>query len=221
MTGPFLIAPGDEYWSSKPKIAFIGQETHGWWTGQSILNQMGHYREFNLGANRGNGKKYSSPFWQVIRQFEVAFTGDRYNSAWLNLNRYDDNRRRPLLHDQAIISELDFLLLEELRLLAPDAVIFFTGQSYDQRIAALLQAEVLPLAPFLPRQLCEFKSPLLSCRIFRTSHPKHLQLKRRTGQVIESIREEVKEMCFPMNRFVGDASELDYITLTPPVECYF
>jgi hypothetical protein len=86
-------------------------------------------------------KKYSSPFWQVIRKFEKALTGDTYNCAWLNLNRWDDNSHAPSLENQQILSELDFILLEELRLLDPDLVIFFTGpwNDYDQRIGSRLQ----------------------------------------------------------------------------------
>ena len=71
----------------------------------------------------------------------MALTDDSCNSAWLNLNRYDDTRQRPSPHDQQILSELDFLLLEELRELAPDLVIFFKAITMTRGLQPPLQAQ--------------------------------------------------------------------------------
>jgi hypothetical protein len=49
LTGPFLIAPGEKYWNSKPRIAFVGQETHGWHIDGTIRDRMNNYLEFNMG----------------------------------------------------------------------------------------------------------------------------------------------------------------------------
>jgi hypothetical protein len=189
ITGPFLTCPGKKYWNSPLKVVFVGQETHGWCSDLSICLQMGHYRRFNLGANSARGKKYSSPFWQVIRKFEKALTGDTYNCAWLNLNRWDENRRAPSYENQQILAELDFILLEELRLLAPDLVIFFTGPSpaYDYRITSLLQAQAVPFGSLSERRLREFESSLLNARVFGTYHPNYLQRSRLADEVINAV----------------------------------
>jgi hypothetical protein len=92
---------------------------------------------------------------------------------------------------------LDFLLLEELRLLAPDLVIFLTGpwHGYDGRIAWLLQAKALPFSSFPERQLCEFKSSVLDYRIFGTYHPNYLQRSRRADEVIKAVSLAMRIYC--------------------------
>jgi hypothetical protein len=91
MEGPYLIAPSEKYWSAKTKVAFVGQETRGWACSEcDIEQQMKAYSDFNL------GEKYrASPFYSVIRQFELALTGGHYTSVTLNLNRYDQGGKRP------------------------------------------------------------------------------------------------------------------------------
>lgn len=182
MQGPFLISPNDAYWSSTTKVAFVGQETNGWASQSDTALQMAEYRDFNLGKDY-----YSSPFWNVIRKLENALTTSTYSSAWLNLHRYDQERKRPSQDNQRILSELDSLLLEELTLIAPDVIIFLTGPSYDLRITELLQAKQIPIEEFTPRQLCRIESPVLRGNIFRTYHPNYLRRSGLEKRVIASI----------------------------------
>jgi hypothetical protein len=188
MEGPFLIAPNEAYWNSPLKIAFVGQETNGWESEREILAQMAAYSAFNLGE-----AYYSSPFWNVIRKLEDAITGTTYSSAWLNLHRYDEGGQRPSWDNQIILSELDFIVLEELKILAPDVVVFLTGPDYDQRITALLQADYLPVGEFPTRQFSQIQSPVLSATIFRTYHPKYLRLSGLEEPIISAIREMVAQ----------------------------
>lgn len=182
MGGPFLTAPNGDYWRSSRKVAFVGQETKGWPSEPDIYAQMATYTRFNLGKGY-----YSSPFWNIIRKFEAALTGSTFSSAWLNLNRYDEGGRQPTVKNQRILAELDFLLLEELTLINPAVVIFFTGPSYDQRISKLLEARPLEIESFPPRQLCRLLSPVLTSVIFRSYHPKYLRLSGLEKPVIDSI----------------------------------
>lgn len=182
MEGPFLTAPNDDYWRLPRKVAFVGQETKGWTNETDIYAQMATYSRFNLGK-----AYYSSPFWNIIRKFEAALTGSTFSLAWLNLNRYDEGGGRPSVENQRILAELDFLLLEELTLINPAVVIFFTGPEYDQRISKLLKATPLEIESFPPRQLCRLRSPVLPSVIFRTYHPKYLRLSKIEQPVIDSI----------------------------------
>ncbi|MBA3966910.1 MAG: hypothetical protein H0X47_14290 [Nitrospirales bacterium] len=182
MEGPFLTAPNDDYWRSPKKVAFVGQETNGWTSETDIYAQMANYTHFNLGK-----EYYSSPFWNIIRKFEAALTGSTFSSAWLNLNRFDEGGGRPSRENQRILTELDFLLLEELTLINPAVVIFFTGPDYDHRITKLLEATQLEIENFPPRQLCRLRSPVLPSVIFRTYHPKYLRFSRLEQPVIEAI----------------------------------
>ena len=182
MEGPFLIAPNDVYWNAHTKVVFVGQETYGWSSEDDIASQMQTYSRFNLGE-----AYYSSPFWNVIRKFETALTGNTFSSAWLNINRYDQGGARPSWSNQCILSELDFLLFEELKLLSPDIVIFFTGPHYDKRIIDLMEATFSPVNNLTLRQLGNIHSEKINTAIFRTYHPKYLRLSGLEEKVIEEI----------------------------------
>ena len=184
MEGPFLIAPGEAYWKAKPGVAFVGQETHGWTSEEAVATQMAIYRAFNLGA-----EYYASPFWSVIRKLEAALTGGTYNSAWLNLNRYDEAGGKPSAENQARLAELDFLLLEELRIVGADVVILFTGPGYDERTNRLLGSVPVPVAGFPPRQLCQLESSALGGVILRTYHPNYLRRSGLEPSVVGAIGE--------------------------------
>ncbi len=186
MHGPFLIAPNEAYWRSEIKVAFVGQETRGWASALDVQSQMEDYSDFDLGKNY-----YASPFWNVIRKLEKTLTGTSHSSAWLNLNRYDQDKKRPTESNRLVLAELDFLLLEELRILAPDIVIFLTGPSYDLRINRLLQATQLPVKGFNPRQLCRVESSVINCKIVRTYHPNYLRRSGIEKSIVATIRAEL------------------------------
>ncbi len=196
MNGPYLIAPNDAYWSATTKVAFVGQETNEWTSKLDISEQMDTYRKFNLGEEYQ--KKCRSPFWSVIRKIEDALTGSTLSSAALNLNRFDQTRddqnsKAPSIGNQLILSDLDFLLLEELKLIAPDVIIFLTGPHHDQRVTRLLQGEMMPIDGFNQRKLCLIKSPVLTGMIFRTYHPGYLRRRGIAVKVIEAISDAVSK----------------------------
>lgn len=186
MEGPFLIAPSDSYWSSAIKVAFVGQETHGWPSIDDDLDQMQEYVDFNLGE-----KYYSSPFWSVIRKLELSLTGSQFSSAWLNLNRFDQNGGVPSDENGRALSELDFLLVEELKIISPDIVIFFTGPKYDDRLFKLFPSITEAVDGFDERQFCFLNSPALSAKLLRTYHPNYLRRAGLEKSVIEKISESV------------------------------
>lgn len=182
MEGPFLIAPNDAYWNAKLKVAFVGQETYGWTDEIEIDAQMEAYSRFNLGEDY-----YSSPFWNVIRKLETALTGANYNSAWLNLNRYDEAGGKPSWENQVRLGELDFLLIEELKIVAADVVILFTGPYYDDRVNKLFGSGQTLVEGFSLRQLCQLQSPSLNGAIFRTYHPNYLRRSGLEPAAIEAV----------------------------------
>ena len=194
MKGPFLIAPNDTYWRSSTKVAFVGQQTNGWCSTNDITDQMKEYRDFDLARNYK-----STPFWNVIRKLEKRLVQNPYSSAWLNLNRYDqgdDNDSgggEPSEKNLIILSEIDYILLEELKLITPDIVIFFTAHTRDNRIISLLQGKKLTIGNFTQEQLCKIESPCLESLIFRTYHPKSLRLMSLEENVINAICTEVTQ----------------------------
>jgi hypothetical protein len=186
MEGPFLIAPSDLYWASEVKVAFVGQETHGWPSVEDNRMQMQEYLDFNLGE-----KYYASPFWSVIRKLELSLTDSNYSSAWLNLNRFDQAGGVPSGENKEVLSKLDYLLIEELKIISPDIVIFLTGPSYDSRLFKLLPGSMQVVGDLNERQLCRLNSDVLPANLFRTYHPNYLRRSGLEASVVAAIQESV------------------------------
>ncbi len=130
MHGPFLISASTKYEYSNLKVAFIGQETNGWTCHKSIESQMTTYARFDYGKHY-----YASPFWNVIRKVEKALKIEPYSSMWLNLNRYDENNKRPSRERLMQLQLLDEILYKELVILNPNIIIF--QQSYRLKFIEL------------------------------------------------------------------------------------
>lgn len=173
--GPFLISPDDKYFNQQKKIMIVGKETFGWSKhGGNIDLAMEHYREFNLGS-----KYYSSPFWNITRKIETTFDIEPYSCAWGNLNKFDVNQGTPFGIYLEEISKLDKLLLEEIHILKPDNIIFFTGPALDYRIKNIFKDIVFePIEGFSRNQLCRLTHPELPLNTWRTYHPNYI---RRSG----------------------------------------
>jgi hypothetical protein len=183
LEGPYLVSPNTAYAAVNQKVVFVGQQTNGWVTTDcDVSEQMKSYAAFNLGA-----AYYSSPFWNVIRKIEERLTGEQYCSVALNLNRWDQGGGTPSPHNLLILAELDFLLLEELRLLSPDVVIFLAGPSYEARVGTLLGGERINILGPAGRQLCEIRSPVVNSRVFSTYHPNYLRKSGLEDKVLDAI----------------------------------
>lgn len=189
MLGPFLIAPNDLYWNAKIKVAFVGQETFSWTDHDTIEAQMGKYTEFNLGISY-----CASPFWNVIRKLESGIIGSEYCSGYLNVNRYDEHGGRPSYLNQKVLQEVDYILVEELKILNPDFTIFLTGPDYDWRVTELLKCAHLEIPGFTTRQLCRLETSAIPGTVLRTYHPRYLRQGKLEDSVVATIIEFAKSL---------------------------
>lgn len=182
--GPYLIEPHDSYIQAPYRVVFVGQETVHWWTSEcDIEHQLKCYRDFNLNGH-ADGSRHPGAYWNLIRTLEKGILGNTHACAALNLNRFSQNGRRPSWQNQQIMAEIDFLLLEELALLQPDLVIFFTGPNYDLRLETLLKTPWASVPGFPVRQLACMNPALLGCPAYRTYHPTYLRRRRLEKTVI-------------------------------------
>lgn len=184
LNGPYLCSPSDDYWESAVKLVFVGQETNGWNSQPDVEKQMEIYSKFGVAKNYKKGA-----FWQVIRKIEKNINGKEYGCASLNLNKFDVNRKGPGKSYSALMEKFDHILLAEIQLLKPDAVIFFTGPSYDRRLINLFNAEFIKLEDFEIRQLAEIKSPNIPYIAIRTIHPQSM---RRLGREKDFLTQMTK-----------------------------
>jgi hypothetical protein len=129
---PLLISAIPEYVSSVKKLMIIGQQTHGWEVGENIQQLMDGYNNFKVGKNYNHK---SSPFWttQYDLYERLNPTSEKYGFIWNNLLKVDLNKNRSSQLEEELGKEFP-VLIEEIRILKPDVVVFFTGPNYDNRI---------------------------------------------------------------------------------------
>lgn len=184
LAGPFLMSPSENYFLQKVPVLIVGQETCGWdYYVDDIEKQMEVYEEFNLGINYR-----STPFWNVIRKVEKVLGNKEYSCAWANVSKYDLDGARAFGEHEKVISSLDDILIEEIKIVNPKICIFFTGPSYDYRLQNIFKGiEFKELPNWKSRQFCQLSHPDLPELTFRSYHPKSLRIRKLEDKFINFI----------------------------------
>lgn len=218
---PLLLSVSDKWAQSPNRILIIGQETQGWDFDpgdyfpdleSSIRNfsdfQKLHnsvpaltagYRAFEFA--RHQPANYNSPFWRAYRSVRCSLNeeadGPETAVLWSNLFRVDLDGgsvvKNGSSEEVTHIREAGITLLrEEINLLKPTAVIFFTGPDYNEHLHA--QFPGVEAGHFLdhdPQKTAVLRHALLPSRSFRTYHPGYLS---RSGQlgIIQEIIQQLK-----------------------------
>lgn len=189
LAGPFLMSPGQNYKEQKLPLLIVGQETNGWtYHFQEIEKQMTTYETYNVGMNFG-----TTAFWNVIRRVENLLGNAPYSCAWTNLSRFDLYGGKPHGKYQKVISQLDNLVMEEIKIVDPKVCFFFTGPDYDKRLGKIFnEIEFIEIPGWDMNQLCLLKHASLPVYTFRSYHPKSLRLRRLEAKFIQTVSDFVK-----------------------------
>ena len=172
IAGPLLMSPNPDYYISTNKLLIIGQETNGWsYHIDDIEKQMKSYEEFNVGI-----EYYASPFWNITRKVETALGNNQHTCAWTNLNKFDLDSGRPFGEYETAISELDDILLSELKIIKPDFCLFYT--------------EFIEIPNFTVTQFCKLKHPDLPENSYRSHHPKSLRIRYLEDDFIDYLTKQ-------------------------------
>jgi hypothetical protein len=188
LSWPLFIALPDAYSTARLKLLVVGQETFSWWGllgtvmgDDPVGTVMACYDRFKLGEG------YRSPFWDATRELVRLLGGSAsVGLAWSNLYPCDQRKRRP---DKSLRRPLlDLRLLpQEVAVLKPDAVIFFTGPRYHDALTSLFPDARLAEAGAPPGQWVQRVAHVqLPAASFRTYHPAYLRRKRQ-GAVIDTL----------------------------------
>ena len=181
MSNPLLAAVPSEYEKLKRRLLIIGKETHDWglWDERSKTDPIRALRNGYEGF--GRGKKWNSPFFQAARRLQKKLNPDSDPSAfmWLNLLICDQNQKTPTPEIIEKLRAISFLR-EEISILQPHAVVFFTGPVYDYTIK---HRQYFPDAEFEPQLplWSKVRAAGLPAKTARTYHPKYLRLKKQFG----------------------------------------
>jgi len=212
--GPFLISVTEEYANMKPRVIIVGQET-GWWpnykdycTGdKKIEDMLKAYWAYNFGVPHSNpdvARKYlnfrhvrknTSPFWNLFRSFVKCLCNDVHGSIlWQNLIKFDYNGASVFKASEKVQERVfqiqNGLFREEIKILSPDVILFFTGPKYDGVIKKYYPNSMFDEVR-KPEKVYRVKHPDLPELAFRTYHPKYLYLKRMQDRTIDLIHSEI------------------------------
>lgn len=181
-TNPLLLKIDENYANAKFKIMFFGQETNTWLGEQNNAEFLGQiepvyhlYENFFLS---GNCYSYGGQFWNGVSrcvQLVEKEINEKVGVVWNNIIKVGKcGKGAPFASIQEIQFEHFNVYREEVDILEPDVLIFFSGPNYDNQIKkAFGRLDKNSIDGFTERQLCEIKIPN-SVPAFRTYHPNYL-----------------------------------------------
>ncbi|WP_207492507.1 hypothetical protein [Aridibaculum aurantiacum] len=197
--GPLIMnAWEDEYINSQVRILFIGQECDGWigWTVDKFEELNNKYIDFGL-SKKGD----RTVFWQYVYYVNSILNpnnAEGNNFLWTNVSKFCMWDGKPLdwTTHQTTVKHFD-CLKEEIRILKPDVVLFFSGPFYDDKIKLQFDTDIsfeqvdneIPL-----RELAILKNENLPKHTYRTYHPKPMQMLYKTGHleiILNKIKSEI------------------------------
>lgn len=185
ITGPLLISPPINYCKQKNKIMIIGQETFGWHSEISdIEEQMKRTEEFNLGEN------YTcSPFWNFFYKVEEIFGNEKRSSLWTNIHKFDLNNGALDLDGKKEIKEINKIIIEEIEIGKPEVCIFFTSHNRDKELEQIYEGiKFEKIEGWDTKWLVLLKHPKLPQLSIRTYHPRYIRMKKKETSFFETLK---------------------------------
>jgi uracil-DNA glycosylase family 4 len=173
----------NSYFEARKRLMIVGQQTYGWENG-NIDELLRCYKAFNFGENY-----HASPFWNITSKICNIMGISRFAIAWTNLVKCDFREERPPLHLEERIQEAFPVLREEVDILQPDLLIFFTGPAYDERIAkSFKNISFRALDEFSYNTLATVVGPDVPANTLRTYHPKYLRISGKEADFLTYIK---------------------------------
>ena len=178
-THPLLIRLPDEnaYHTADVKMMIVGKETNDW-EGPFGKHSMDSLLDFYAAFLPANGKSKRSPFWQYIKkwaeQIRTYTPNETVSIVWNNIHKLGRAGEigTPCKSTQEIAKQHFNILEEEVKILKPDIVIFFTGPDYDNAISAQLPGiELEEITAGKRKQIAHCVHPSLPYLSYRTYHP--------------------------------------------------
>jgi hypothetical protein len=137
ISSPLLIKVNEEkYNNSDLKIMIIGQETFGWhgeFGSENIDKLMIGYDNYLTNNLRGKNKRV---FWKAFHYFEKELNTFHHDKStyyiWNNLIKISKYEDKGMTNKIRNFERNNFsVILDEIKILKPDVVIFFTGPNRD------------------------------------------------------------------------------------------
>jgi hypothetical protein len=197
---PMFLKATPAYFAGNPRIVFVGQETHGWWTDCKIADDQitaAEVMDFYQGVDMTNFRIHSpSPFWRAIRELGSLLGQTGYPAPVISANLFPCDVAKTRAPESLLETMRSWKLLPaELKILAPDVVIFLVGPIYAWNLSCYFGTPVEP--KLSSKNLFQpYSPPEQAWKGWITYHPKRLRLSRNWAVIdvmAESIRRSVAE----------------------------
>jgi len=199
-TNPFLISVNGNYSEFKNSIMIFGQETNSWCKecgisggySNSLLKSLTIYDSFYL---KGGINNYRGPFWNEFKRIkqEVNKTKNAV-FVWNNINKIGRIGKGNIKEINEIQFRKFHVIREELKILKPQILVFFTGNDYDHFIRHNIEPfEQIKLSESLTE--LKFVNEFKHLRAFKTFHPNALYRQGKNKIVILNLISEIKKAC--------------------------
>ena len=214
---PLLVFPHERWNSARLKLLIVGQETRRWVYNPHEFDGIGEsiatFWDF-LQAKQGVGAmralyqwyalgrvhpKLNSPFWRGFRAIDAAISGTTDGALWTNVFKVNVNGSVMRTCKRAEVAALQRvqqgLLFEEIAILKPDVVVFFSGPRYDAAIRCEFpDMEISSFSRRMPMTtLGLVRAVGLPRRTIRTFHPEYLQRSNQLGILAKISKWAVSE----------------------------
>lgn len=178
-TNPLLIKVINEYdyTSSDIRIMIFGQETNGWYEEDDTLEGvLNCYTEF---LKDDYCFKYGGHFWNGVRRFvsmvSESLPDKKIGYIWNDLVKIDKSEGKGMPPDYIYNIERNFfsVIQDELSILQPNFIVFFTGPYYDRvLIDNFGRLDLIPIPSYQIKQFAKLK--IGNIQAIRTYHPNYL-----------------------------------------------
>ena len=200
-TNPLMLMIDEDWEKADLKVMIFGQENNFWGGecgnggafGGKINEVIEIYNKFYL-----KDTMYSCPFWNEFRRIrsEISTNDKKVAVLWNNIVKIGRLGPGFNLEIHQITKQYFNVIQDEIKILQPDLLIFFTGPKYNERIQeALGEFSNIEIDGFSARQMCniEFKEFPGIKKSIRTYHPGYLyRNKNRRLKFINKILLEIK-----------------------------
>jgi hypothetical protein len=194
LSNPLLASVPYDYEAAIVRLLVVGQETHGWWGEWKPKEDVdyvkvlrGYYCLFS------RGRTHSSHFFRMARRLQERVNpgADPFGFMWLNLYLCDQNNDLPKEPAATALRTIS-LLRQEINILNPSAIVFFTGPEYDFTIKKYFpDAELTALSR--SRMWCEFNADGITAKMARTYHPDAWLWGTRRSAIMDEIGDWIRK----------------------------
>ena len=192
LSTPYLAYVHPHYEEARIRLVVIGKETNGWGNPADIVpltaenavrRQMEEYANFSLGEHYPKKQAFWTPVYELYRRLNPG--GGRYGFMALNVALMDYKCRTPSNDVRKIIISTG-LLQEQIRILDPHIVVFYSGPTYDPWLKLMFP----DIAPPADRWLSRLSSSALPIHTYRTYHPQYLNRRSMRTHIHDRIYQD-------------------------------